>query len=116
MRLSAGRSYLSDHYARGRQDWQLPFQIAGTNERLEEQLSVHARIAKFQPRCRGKTRGHCTPHLWPPLARMMVVDFPGAGLEIETYQGAVPLLASVLRMSRSSDRTRTFAHKLQRYR
>src|SRR6266436_6646230 len=115
MRLSAGRSTFAI-VPRWLPGLAAPISNCGDEQRLGEQLSIHARIAKLQSTYRGQTHGYCNPHLWLRLACMVVVDFLGPALRIAECRSVVSSLASVHRMRRSSERTLPLDHKLQGHR
>ena len=54
MRLSAGRSTFAIKYPGGCQDWQLPFQIAGTNSASGNSFQSMPELRSFSPRITAK--------------------------------------------------------------
>jgi hypothetical protein len=105
--------YLRDQYTGGCQDWQLPFQIAGTNNASGTAFNPCPNC-EASSRSRGKTRGYCNPDLWRHLVPVVVVDFPAPALRIRPCRSVVLRFASAQRMSRPSERMMSLGHELRR--
>jgi len=82
---------------------------------LREQDSVHARIAQLQSRITAKLMEYCTRTCDCVLGVRMLFIFLGCSGD-RSVPEPIPSLASVHRMSQSSERTLAFDHKLQGHR